>query len=286
MSSHDNPAEREIARIEAERVEFKKTAERTLRGLFADVLPSEVLESRLSVLRKTVFVTRQELDRMGEENPKEDGADGLIRYQVDGHEVRRSAVVLHSASRAETLHTLLHEGSHLMAPESYVAVDYMRDEDEQVYSVYLGPLRHSRFVKTGEVDPLSVDFRHKPAQRALFWEAVTDWLADEALKDILTEKEKEEVSTSGYLERHYIQYLVDHAPDRPTLVRAVNEAYATGSEDPFRLAMEKLSGTKDDVFYEELLDVLKIGIDRWEERIEKWMEVVDTYFAKGKLSVL
>ncbi|MEK7620717.1 MAG: hypothetical protein AAB413_05805 [Patescibacteria group bacterium] len=278
MRDGQSPESLEARRIETEWSEMKLQVMKQLRVAFADVLPPEDLERRLETISDTQFVSAQDFERLTEQYPNEADADGVMRIEVHGQNVRRYAVVKQTASRADTLHTFAHEATHLMAPESNRVADPMREgEDEQVYSVYLGPLRHERFVYNGKVDPMSVYF-DKPKQRALFWEAVTDWHADEMLGDVLSDDEKKEVETGGYLERHYISYLIDHAPDREQIIREIRQAYATGEEGTFIFALRELTNRRDDNFYEELLDVLKLDPTDWETRIDKWMETVNKYF--------
>lgn len=187
----------EAQRIEVERSEMKQLAERLLRSAFADVLPPEDLERRLQTISDTQFVLEKDFERLAQQYPNEVDAAGVMRVEVHGQDVRRYAVVKQTDSRADTLHTLAHEATHLMAPESHRVFNPMDEgEDEQVYSVYIGPLCHDRFVHNGKVDPMSIYF-DKPAQRALFWEAVTDWHADEVLRDVLSDEEKKEVETGG-----------------------------------------------------------------------------------------
>ncbi len=268
----------EAMRLEAERTEMKQLAHRLLREAFVDVLPSEDFDRRLAQLNDTRFVSDEEYNQLVQEHPDEADAEGIMRVEVQGKNVRRYAVVRQRASRAENLHTLMHEGTHLMAPESHLVFDPMRDEEDQVYSVYLGAVRADRFVRTGEVDPLSIPW-DRPKGRGLFWEAFTDWNALEVLADQLTPAEQEGLSTSGYVERHYLAYLVDHVPNRAELVRALREANVQGSEDPLRRYFYALTGQNDDTMYEELLDVLAIPMDEdnWERRSEAWMAVVDKY---------
>lgn len=273
-----NPESQEAQRIESERSEMKKLIEGLLRVAFAEVLPPEDLNRRLKAIADTRFVSEQDFVRLAEEHPNEADADGIMRTEVYGQNVRRYAVVKQSVSRAETLHTFAHEATHLMAPESNRVADPMREsEDEQVYAVYLGPLLHYRFVHSGEVDPISVRF-DRPAQRALFWEAVTDWQADDVLRGELSSEEKQEIATGGYIERHYIAYLIDRAPDRERIIHAIRKAYATGEEDPFIFALRKMTDRQDDALYERLLDVLQMDPNDWEARVEKWMGTVNEYF--------
>lgn len=276
MTEGYSPERIEAQRIESERSEMTGLARRLMSEAFADILPPEELEARLQTIADTKYVSEQELERLAAEHPNEADADGIMRVELVGMWTRRYAVVKHGASRAETLHTLAHESTHLMAPNGNRVQDWMREEDEQTYSVFLGPLRSERFIKDGKIDRMSIMFA-RPALRVLFWEAVTDWHADEVLRDTLSEDEKNETDLSGYLERQYIGHLVDQVPDREAFVKAIRTAYAEGSEDPFRIAMEKVSGRKDDQFYDELLDVLKIKPENWEERIVAWMATVKKY---------
>lgn len=81
----------------------------------------------------------------------------------------------------------------------------------------------------------------------------------------------------GYLERLYIAYLVDHAPDREEIIRAIRQAYATGEEGPFISALREMTNRQDDALYDELLDVLKLDPTDWETRVDRWMETVNKY---------
>ena len=262
-----------------ERKEMKLLAQRLLRTAFEGVLEGENLERRLSMIEETRFFSPEEFASRVEEHPEEADADGIMHMEVVGREVRRFAIVK-EGTRAETLHTLLHEGTHLMAPESHVVTDYMREADDQVHSVYLGALRYDRVIKTGEVDPLSVRFDRVQA-RHLFWESITDWHADELLRDELSETERDEIATGGYIERHYIEHLINTVLERGAFIEAIRKAYATGSEDPFYWEMQRISGRKDDAFYEELLNVLSMPLndDTWEQRLDAWMATVKKYLS-------
>ncbi len=280
MSERRSPELMEMQRIEAERSEMKRTTERLLREAFTGILSEEELEHRLKAVADTVFVNEQDFDRLLEEHPDEADAAGVMRVEVKDGKIRRYAVVK-QATRAEQLHSLAHETTHLMAPDSYFVTKIWQDDDaDKTYSVYIGPLRHERFVENGKVDPLSMELAdRKPRQRILFWEAVTDWHADELLRNELTDEEKEEIETTGYLERQYISYLIDQSPDREELIKAIRTTYAEGNEDPFRWALHKITDRKDDQMYEALLDVLKIPLEQWEERVDLWMGVVQKYFS-------
>lgn len=278
MKDGKSPELFETQGIERERSQMLKTVSRLSREAFIGILPQGDLEQRLEEILKIQFLSEKEFGLLAQQNSMYLDADGVIMYEVNGQDVRRYAVVKQTDSRADTLHTLAHEVTHLMAPESHRVTDPTREgEDEQVFSVYSGPLRYERFVHNGKVDPMSVIF-DRPKQRALFWEAVTDWHADEMLIDTLTDEEKKKVETGGYFERHYIAFLVDHASDREEIIRAIRRAYATGDESPFIFALEKLTGRQDNHLYEELLDVLKLDPNDWQTRIEKWIETVKRYF--------
>lgn len=276
---HSEVQKSEMFEIEAERSEMKRIVMRALREAFTGILAAEVLDERIRVIDDTQFLTEEEFAEAARQHPNEAEADGIMRVEVNQGIVRRYAVVKHT-TRAATLHTLAHEATHLLAPESNVVFNPMREnEGVQVYSVYLGPLWHNRFVVNGEPDPQSIYF-DKPAQRALFWEAVTDWNADDVVKDEFDDREKEEVKTSGYVERHYIAYLVDHAPDRDQMVQALRLGLTSGSEDEFRWALQKITRRADDQLYEDLLDVLGHEEADWEGRVDLWMQTVNSYFSE------
>ena len=147
MRDGQSPESLECSRIETEWSEDEASGhEAALGQSFADVLPPEDLERRLETISDTQFVSAQDFERLTEQYPNEADADGVMRIEVHGQNVRRYAVVKQTALRADTLHTFAYEATHLMAPESNRVADPMREgEDEQVYSVYLGPFAPRTF---------------------------------------------------------------------------------------------------------------------------------------------
>ena len=141
-----------------------------------------------------------------------------------------------------------------MSPESVFVTNPIAEPDEETFSDYLGGLRLERNRQTKRVDPMSVPDNAAP--QALFWEAITDWIAEFSLGDELSREEQEEIATSGYFERHWIGYLVRKSPDNVELVRAMKESYATGYDDALRGCLQKQLRAQDDHFYDELLKII------------------------------
>jgi len=261
--------------IEAERAELKVIARRVLTRLFQDALEVDELEKRLAFVDQVHFVTQAQMDAIAENNPQDAGADGLIQYEVSESGVRRIPVVLHAPSRAETLHTLVHEGTHLMTPEPALVINPMAEPGEETFSDHLGGLRLDRNRITKQLDPMSIDI--DTPSRFLFWEAITDFLSEFGLVDEMSDEEQEEIETSGYFERYWIGYLVRKSPDPSGLIEAIQMSYVTGSEDPLRWCLQKQIGVQNDLFYDGLLRI--IGRDRMDEkRVDDWMKVVDETF--------
>ena len=275
--SEYNPERARQERIEAERTEYKAIAMRVLTDLFVDVLDKGELEKRLALVDGVKFVTQSQMDVLAKENPTEAGADGLIQYEVGKTSVRRIPIVLHSSSRADTLHTLMHEATHLMTPDSTFVHDPMAEPGEENFNDYLGGLHFERNRRTKEVDLLASRVDEDTASHALFWEATTDWIAEFGLIDDLTDLEKEEIGTAGYFERHWIGYLIRKSPNPSELLQAVKESYVTGNEDPLRWCLHRQLNTQDDKFFDELLKI--IGRDRMDEkRVDDWIQTVDESF--------
>lgn len=273
--SEYNPERAQQERIEAERMEYKIISRRVLNDLFKDVLDARELERRLMLVDRVKFVTHDQMDVIAKSNPQDAGADGLIQYEVSESEVRRLPIVLHSSSRVETLHTLVHEGTHLMTPEPVLVTNIIAEPDEETFSDYVGGFRFERNRKTKQIDLMSIH-KDTPA-RFLFWESVTDWIAEFGLESEMSDQEKEELAMSGYFERHWIDYLMRKSPDAPGLIQAIKESYAAGSEDSLRWCLQKQLDVQDDHFYDALIKI--IGRDRTDEkRVDDWMQVVDDAF--------
>ena len=273
--SEYNPDHTQQEHIEVERTEYKTIARRVLRDLFENILEVPELEQKLTSFDDVKIVTRAQMDAIAANHPRDAGADGLIHYEVSDTEVRRSVVVLHSSSWAETLHTLTHEGVHLLSPEPGLVYDPMAEPGEEVFSDYVGALRFERSRQTKEIDPLSIQSAFNSS--FLFWEAVTDWLAELALAEELTEPQLEEIADSGYFERHWIHYLVRKSPDTTELIHAIKESYTSGSTDSFRWCLQKQLRVQNDRLYDSLLHIM--GRNRTDEkRVDDWMTLVDSAF--------
>ncbi len=266
------------AEIEAKQTEYKEIVQHTLRDVFSNVLDSAELERRLKLIDKVEFVTPEQMEKIAKTNPKDAGASGLLRYEVTDTEVKRYPVVVLDPSRAETLHTLLHESVHLMSPESVPVFDPMREPEEQAFSDYVGAYRFDRLRSDKSFDHRSLlETTKQHNEHFMFWEVVTDWVATNT--DALTPEELQEIAHSSYFERDFIYYLVREYPDSDELIKALKESYVQGSEDPVRWFLQKLTDTKDDQMYDELLEI--IGKPRQDtSRVDDWMAVVDRYFKK------
>lgn len=275
MENPSNEHER-IARIEAEKVEYKKIVRKTLQDVFGDVLDSAELEKRLSCIGNVVFVTAEQMDEIAKSNPKDAGASGLIRYEVGETEVRRIPVVMTTPSRAETLHTLLHESVHLMTPPSVPVFDPMREDDEQYFSDYVGAYRFNRLKSDKTLDHRSLlETTQRHNEHFMFWEAVTDWIA--ADDKIFNDEELKEIENSGYFERHMINYLWAQCPDDQGLFRSLRESYVQDSEDQLRWFLQKQTGTQDDQMFDQLLSIM--GRKKKDStQVEDWKTVVNKYF--------
>ncbi|MDP2631382.1 MAG: hypothetical protein Q8P30_01270 [Candidatus Uhrbacteria bacterium] len=274
--SRINKERAEGSAIERERSEFTAIVRRTVKEFFSDVLSDDEVSRRLTEMRAVEFLTQEQMEEVAQKNPKEAGADGFIRYEVSANSVSKYPVVLHSESRAETLHTLAHEATHLISPESVFVTNPTKEPDKQTFSDYLGGIEFERDRLTKEVDPMSVIYDN-PRGRALFWESITDWIAQSCLDEVLSQEEKDEIATGGYFERHWIDYLVNESTDRDGLIRAIKESYATGYEDPLIIWFREHSQTHDDEMYNALISI--INRPRTEEdRVDDWMSVVDGNF--------
>ena len=277
MIKTTNPEQVEAMRVEAERSELRQKTERLLRDGFGDVLSVDQLELRLEDVRRMKIVDEVEYERLQTERPNMPDTDGFIILEKNGDRLDQTPVVKDSESRADKIRTAMHEAVHVMAPTPVLIANPGEDPSTWNYSSYLGAISFERYSNTLEVDTLSI-IDTKPVQRGLFWEAITDWLTDEMLKDELTDEEKEEVDTGGYIERHYIHYLVNKVSDRSAFVLAIKKAYTEGNEDQFRWHLHELTGRSDDAMYNELLDVLAMDFKKdWEARVDAWMEVVSKY---------
>lgn len=265
-----------IASAEAEKAEYTKIVRQTLQDVFSDILDSAELEKRLQRINNVQFVTPEKMEEIAKSNPKDAGASGLIRYEVGETEVKRIPVVVTAPSRAETLHTLLHESVHLMTPDPALTYDPMREPDEQYFSDYLGAYSFNRRRSDESVDHRSLlETPQRHNERFMFWEAVTDWIAEHA--GALKPEELTEIEESGYFERHWIYYLVQQCPDRDGLIKAIKESYVQGNEDPLRWFLQKQTGTQDDQMYDELLHIM--GKPRQDaSRVDEWMSIVNKYF--------
>jgi hypothetical protein len=282
--THDfNPERAEAVRIETERSEIRAQVEQCLRESFAGVLEEDELERRLEEVRNMKIVGENEFARLWSMNNHTDdgGCEGFIVIDVGvADRVTQYPIVMDVGLKAETLHIATHEGVHLMAPRPNVVADPMEeDSSEWKISSALGALYFERDRKTLKPDWQSIMFT-KPKERTLFWEAMTDWLADDILKDVLADDEKQKLETTGYVEKLYIHHLISRLPNKDAFRLAVRQAYADGNEDVFRGYLQKLTGRTDDAMYEELLDVLKIDfMTQWKERMDAWMRVVAKYLA-------
>ncbi|MFZ2190253.1 MAG: hypothetical protein WA057_06715 [Candidatus Magasanikiibacteriota bacterium] len=277
MDPTHNHEQAEIARVEAERAEYKKTAKQIVTRLFQDVLSNDELIKRAQCADQTEFVTPAQMQVRAKDNPTEPDVDGFIQIDLTDTEVRRHSVITHSKSRAETLHTLLHESVHLMSPRPTLISNPMDEPGDEKFSDYLGAIRYERFRRNKKVDIRSL--ADKPNAQALFWEAVTDWLAEEGLENELSPEEIDEIADGGYYERHWIYYLVRKSPNKPELIKAIKEAYTQGNEDPLLWILQKQSQTTDNSLYEKMLDIM--GRPRTEtDRVDDWMKIIDQYFKK------
>lgn len=264
------------AQFEAEKMEYMKIVRDTLHGVFGDVLDSTELDKRLQAIDNVQFVSPEQMEEIAKANPKDAGASGLIRYEVGETEVKRIPVVITAPSRAETLHTLLHESVHLMTPPSVPVYDPMREDDEQYFSDYVGAYCFNRLRSDKSLDHRSLlETPQRHNERFMFWEAVTDWIATET--DALTSEELKEIEESGYFERHWIYYLVKQCPDGDGLIKAIKESYVQGNEDPLRWFLQSQTGTQGDQMYDELLRI--IGKPRQDSgRVDEWMSAVNRNF--------
>ena len=116
--------------------------------------------------------------------------------------------------------------------------------------------------------------------RVLFWEAVTDWNADESLDQELSEEEKYEVEVSGYPERYFIHYLVNNCPDRDGLVRVLRQACATDGELSVYRQLSAMAGREGSGpgILKDLREVLKLRDIDVQMKFKKWQDVVDAAF--------
>lgn len=266
------------AKTEAEQTEYKKIVRETLQDIFGDVLDGAELEKRLQQINDVQFVTPEQMDEIAKNNPKDAGASGLIRYEIGETEVKRIPIVMTEPSRAETLHTLLHESVHLMTPPPVPVYDPMRENDKQYFSDYIGAYSFNRLKSDKSLDHMSfLETVQRHNELFIFWEAVTDWIATES--GALTNEELKEVEESGYFERHWIYYLVKQCSNGDILTKAIKESYVQGNDDSLRRFLQIQTGTEDDRMYDELLHI--IGKSRKKDAIhvvDEWMSVVNKYF--------
>ncbi len=280
-----NSEHKTTAEIEIQQTEYKIIARRELRDIFSDVLESAELEKRLLDINNIQFVTPERMTEIAKTNPKDAGADGLMRLEVSETEVKRVPIVMMGSSRANTLHTLLHESVHLMTPKPvFVPHDPMRKLDMQTFYDYVGGYKFKRFRdETNSVDLSSVPSVFEEVeyhnQRFLFWEAVTDWIA--ADDKVFSDEELKEIENSGYFERHMINYLWAQCPDDQGLFRALKASCVQGSEDPLRLFLLKLKKTQDNQMYDQLLKIIG-RTKKNHARIDDWKAVVNKYFQTTK----
>jgi len=271
-----------IAKIEAEKAEYKKIVRQTFQDVFGDVLDSTELEKKLKHIDDVRFVTPGQMEEIAKANPKDAGALGLIRYEVSDTEVKRYPIVMIGTSRAETLHTLLHESTHLMSPEPDFTTHPMRKLDEQTFTDYVGAYKFQRFTggdKSVDLDSVPSVFGETEYhnQRFMFWEAVTDWIA--ADDKVFSDEELKEIENSGYFERHLINYLWAQCPDDQGLFRALRESYVQGSEAPLHWFLQKLTETQDNQMYDQLLEIMG-RIKKDHTQVDDWKAVVNKYFHK------
>ncbi|HBR80139.1 TPA: hypothetical protein DEA21_00585 [Candidatus Uhrbacteria bacterium] len=270
--------ENEMAvKVEAEKIEYKTIARREIREIFSDVLESTELEKRLQEIDNVRLVTPEQMDEIAKTNLKDAGAEGLIRYEIKGAKVRRVPIVMMGHSRANTLHTFLHESVHLMSPPALLSpLNHLLEPDEQTFSDFVGGYMFERLVADNSLDYSKIlGTVQDHNQQMLFWEAITDWLA--ADDKVFNDEELKEIENSGYFERHMINYLWEQCPDSQVFFRALKESYVQGDATPLKRFLQKITETQDDQMYDQMLEIMGRG-KKDSTQISDWKAMVKKYF--------
>ena len=259
-------------------VEVSDIVEKAIQKLkdeFSGVLDAEELDRRLSELRNCKLVSAKKFEKLSKDQQELDG-NAFISYQVEGEKIH-SIPILSPHSEAILLwNTILHEGTHLVAKPPHTIHDW---EDNFNYVRYLGPLRFEHNGNTGKLD-LSYESSDVTTMTAksLFWEGVTDLNAlRHSLPDAKNDRERQVLYEWGYVEKHYIEYLISKAAEPEKLRTAIKKSYVSGDEQAF-IAELGVQFNRDGLeMYQDLLNVLKepLSDENYERRVEKWKAIVD-----------
>ena len=215
----------------------------------------------------------------------EDKVGGIIVFDGDD-KLGRRALLGEVDSPLVAYHTAVHEGIHLLGPDSRRGADVF---EREYISKSLGPRWTTLYLnEEGEVVETQ-PIRH---EEKLFWEAVTDFVAAKKTSEKFGSEETDReliAEGKGFLQRYWIEFLVKAHPNPDELLKTLKQALYQGSEIEF---LRVLGGRLDNPhvpLYYTLAAYMKEGDDAIEEgrsedyntALEKWMTAIRNHFTNG-----
>lgn len=252
-------------------------------------LEQEVASKRLDGLRKAKVLNStqlvEEVERATGLKLPEDKVGGIIIFDGDD-QLGRRAVLEDVESPLVAYHTAVHEGVHLLGPDSRKGTDI---HERKYILKSLGPKWTTLYLnEEGKV----VDTQPIQHEEKLFWEAVTDFVAAKKTSEKFGSEETDRElidEGKGFIQRYWIDFLVKSHPNPDELLKTLKQALYQGSEIEF---LRVLGGRLDNPhvpFYHTLAAYMKEGDDALEEgrsadynaALEKWMTAIRYHFANG-----
>ncbi len=248
-------------------------------------LDSATVSRRLAGLRDAEVLSQGEIVRRVEELygialPR-DRVGGLLVTRND-EALSRVALLEPTDSEVVGLHTALHEGIHLLGPDSYIGVDPMWGRYRRES---LGPISKTFYLKEDRLEPGELPDEGE----RVFWESATDHLAAEKCYEKYGFDGVEEALAShgiGFIQRHWIEFLIDKYPDSEGLKRMMKKALYVGDDGEFFEALRNCSDNQGVAFYYVLTDLMKQGEERlnsgdlegYYTALDTWMRVISEQF--------
>lgn len=254
-----------------------------------DFLDRQTANSRLQSLRNAQVLKPEELANAVEKatglHLPQDQVGGIII--PDGPDMLGKRVLLEETdSGVEAYHTAVHEGIHLLGPDSVASNDIIRG---RVVSRSLGPMstvwhldKEGKVIYTTAINE----------DEKLFWEAATDLVAAEKTATKFGQEETDILVTEkglGFIQRYWLKYLTNQHPNPSELLSAMKKALYQGDIlDFYRILGGRLDGPYVP-FYHTLVGIMQEGENALKNgdgqaysiAFDKWTQVITGHFNNG-----
>lgn len=266
--------------------------EEAVTGLLEDsgpYLPHAVADKRLDVLRNAKVLAQrgiaEEVSKVTGINLPEDKVGGLVL--VDGEDkLGRRALLERVDSPVLAYHTAVHEGIHLLGPDSVKGVDVL---DRNYVRSSLGPKWTTFYLDDdGKID----DIELMEAGDKIFWEAATDFVAAQKSGERFGKEVADEELNKhglGFVQRYWIEFLIENHPNSEEFLGTLKKALYTGEEIDFWKALGGRLENPHVAFYHTLAAYMREGemaldegrYEDYDAALDKWIAAIKYHFANG-----